>query len=109
MARQRGATCCEAAVWATALRRAAHDTVDAGADKGVRKLDLIARQVVRLAMSGDLGAVQEIANRLDGRPVPVMPEADTQQVVTYYWGGIRDDAAPDTETLPAGDPVRRLR
>jgi hypothetical protein len=109
MARRRGATRREAAVWATALRRAALDTVNSGPDKGARKLDLIAREVVRLAMDGDLGAVQEIANRLDGRPVPVEPVPDTPQVVTYYWGGVRDDAAPDTETLPAGDPVRRLR
>ncbi len=109
MARRRGATRREAAVWATALRRAALDTVSSGPDKGQRRLDLIARQVVRLAMGGDLDAVQEIANRLDGRPVPVMRVPDTPQVVTYYWGGIRDDAAPDTETLPAGDPVGRLR
>lgn len=109
MARRRGATRREAAVWATALRRAALDTVSSGPDKGQRRLDLIARQVVRLAMAGDLAAVQEIANRLDGRPVPVEPVPDTPQVVTYRWGGILDDAAPDTETLPAGDPVRRLR
>jgi len=109
MARRRGATRREAAIWAAALRRAALDTVNSGPDKGARKLDLIAREVVRLAMDGDLGAVQEIANRLDGRPSPVEPVPDAPQVVTYYWGGVRDDAAPDTETLPAGDPVGRLR
>jgi hypothetical protein len=99
----------ETAAWAVALRRAAYEIETRGPDKGQRRLDLIARQVVKLAMAGDLGAVQEIANRLDGRPVPVEPVPDAPQVVTYFWGGVRDDAAPDTETLPAGDPVGRLR
>ncbi len=109
MARRRGATRREAAVWATALRRAALDTVSGGPDKGARKLDLIAREVVRLAMGGDLAAIREIGDRLDGRPVPVEQVPDTPRVVRYLWGGIQGDAAPDTATLPAGDPVRRLR
>jgi hypothetical protein len=109
MARRRGATRREAAIWAAALRRAALDTVNSGPDKGARKLDLIAREVVRLAMDGDLCAVQEIANRLDGRPVPVAPVPDTPQVVTYYWGGIKDDAPLEAQPALAGDPVKRLR
>jgi hypothetical protein len=99
----------ETAAWAVALRRAAYEIETRGPDKGQRRLDLIARQVVKLAMAGDLGAVQEIANRLDGRPVPVEPVPDAPQVVTYYWGGIKDDAPLEAQPALAGDPVKRLR
>lgn len=100
MARRRGATRREAAVWASALRRAALDTVTAGPDRGQRKLDIIARQVVKLAMGGDLGAVQEIANRLDGRPVAAAdPSADAPVQVVYSWG-------ETLEALPVADPAK---
>jgi hypothetical protein len=107
MARRRGATRREAAVWATALRKAALDVVASGPDKGQRRIDLIARQVVKLAMAGDLGAVQEVANRLDGRPVPVAQEPDAPALVVYRWGDPVDDAAP--EPVLSADPVQRLR
>jgi hypothetical protein len=109
MARRRGATRREAAVWATALRRAALDVVTTGPDKGLRRLDLIAKQVVRLAMAGDLGAVQEVANRLDGRPVPVEPEANAPTVVIYRWSDGEDDAPLEARPALTGDMVRRLR
>jgi hypothetical protein len=103
MARRRGATRREAAVWATALRKAALDTVASGPDKGQRKIDLIARQVVRLAMAGDLGAIQEIGNRLDGRPVAAAdPGADAPLRVVYSWG-------ETLEALPMADPGKPPR
>jgi hypothetical protein len=102
MARRRGATRREAAVWAGALRKAALDTVASGPDKGQRKIDLIARQVVRLAMAGDLNAIQEIGNRLDGRPVAAapLPDADAPLRVVYSWG-------ETLEALPTSDPAKR--
>jgi hypothetical protein len=30
-------------------------------------------------------------------------------VVTYYWGGIKDDAPLEAQPALAGDPVKRLR
>ena len=81
-----------------------------GPDKGQRKIDLIARQVVKLAMGGDMAAVQEIANRLDGRPVPVAQEPDAPVAVVYSWGDpTGDDPSPEAAPVLAGDPVRRLR
>ena len=110
MARRRGATRREAAVWAGALRKAALDVVVSGPDKGQRKIDLIARRVVRLAMDGDMAAVQEIANRLDGRPLPVAQEPDAPVAVVYSWGEpVADDPAPGAAPVLASDPVRRLR
>ena len=36
---------------------------------GVPRLRRIAEQLVRQAMSGDLAAIKEVADRLDGKPV----------------------------------------
>ncbi len=108
MARRRGATRREAAVWAGALRKAALDVVVSGPDKGQRKIDLIARQVVRLAMAGDLNAIQEIGNRLDGRPVPVAQEPDTPAVVVYSWGDPVDGASLEGRPVLSANPPRGL-
>lgn len=69
MARRRGATRREAAVWTDALRRAAYSLVRDGPDAGMRRIDRIARTCVRLAEEGDLGAIREIGDRLEGRPL----------------------------------------
>lgn len=110
MARRRGATRREAAVWASALRRAALDTVAAGPDKGQRKIDIIARRLVQAALAGDMQAIAELGNRLDGKPLPVTQEPDAPVAVVYSWGEpVADDPAPEAAPVLAGDPVRRLR
>ena len=35
----------------------------------VKKLRLVAQRVVDMAVEGDLGAIKEVADRMDGRPV----------------------------------------
>src|SRR3990167_7116792 len=50
--------------WMHALRLAAM----AREPGGERRLRLIAERCVKMAMAGDLGAIQEIGNRLDGKP-----------------------------------------
>jgi hypothetical protein len=69
MARRRGATRREAATFTEALRRAALDVETSGPDRGRRKLDLIARRMVEMAVAGDLAAAREIGDRLEGRPL----------------------------------------
>ena len=88
------------------MRRAALDTVTAGPDRGERKIDLIARQVVKLALAGDMQAIAELGNRLDGKPLPVAMEPDAPAAIIYSWS---DDPAPEAAPVLTGDPVRRLR
>ena len=50
--------------WQEALRLAVHDVTP----DGRQRLRAIAEKVVEQALAGDLGAIREIGNRLDGRP-----------------------------------------
>jgi hypothetical protein len=113
MARRRGATRRESAAFATALRRAAFETITTGADKGLRRLDRIAQRLVRLAEAGDIQAIKEIAFRLDGRPAVMEPEAGAEpQRVIVSWGDPIEPIGGDPlepDALAASDPVRRLR
>ena len=59
----------DSAIWTHALRRAAFATIGNGPDRGSRKIELIARKVVQLALAGDLHAVRELGDRLEGRPL----------------------------------------
>ena len=40
--------------------------------KKTKKLSIIADRLVDLAMSGDLSAIKEICNRVDGRPMQAL-------------------------------------
>ena len=59
----------DSAIWTHALRREAFATIANGPDRGRRKIELIARAVVRAAMGGDLHAAREIGDRIEGRPL----------------------------------------
>ena len=77
-------------IWSDALRRALHrQTKGRGSPK---RLEVIANQVVELAMDGNMTAIQEIGNRMDGKATQVIGgDADRphQLVVT-----IVDPTAP---------------
>ena len=49
-----------------------------------KKLRIIAEQLVTKAMDGDVQAIKEIGDRLDGRPVQGI-QADIQGDVTVRW------------------------
>jgi hypothetical protein len=51
-------------IWTAALRR---EALQLAANGEGRKLDLVARAVVRRAIEGDLAAAQEIGDRLEGK------------------------------------------
>ena len=88
MARQHFPGRGQTALWAAAVRRAALDAPDRGPFKGVRPIDRVARRLVEMAIEGDVPAIRELADRLDGRARPAAPDADggAVQVVTYCWG-----------------------
>lgn len=57
------------AVWSNAIRKAVHDlTKDADGNK-TKKINLLAQKVVGMALEGDMQAVKEVGERLDGKPV----------------------------------------
>ena len=56
--------------WREAIRKAVHEIRTAGdGDKArkIRALTLLARKLVDRAMEGDVGALKEIGDRLDGK------------------------------------------
>lgn len=53
--------------WADAIRMAVNEHVD-NDPKKPRKLRMLASNLVDLAMQGESWAMQEVGNRLDGRP-----------------------------------------
>lgn len=59
--------------WADSLKRALARMADGSIDKG---LDKIADKVVAAALEGDKDAWQEIANRLDGKPIQAVATED---------------------------------
>jgi molecular chaperone GrpE (heat shock protein) len=70
MARTKGATADK--LWADAIRIAAHRE-DADDDGKIRKrISIIADKLLRLAIDGDMQAIKEVGDRLDGRPAQAL-------------------------------------
>lgn len=57
----------KAKIWHAAIMRALERRERSRAD-GVKELDLLAEKLLMLVESGDLGALKEFGDRLDGRP-----------------------------------------
>lgn len=72
--------------WQDALRLAVME--DAG--DGFKKLRRIANACVDAAMTGDMMAIKEIGDRLDGKPAQAIqgdPDAPVEMVIR--WGGVK--------------------
>ncbi len=57
--------------WYHALRKAVHELVEAtgvGKSKRTKALHLLARKLVAKALGGDVTALKELGDRLDGKP-----------------------------------------
>ena len=88
-----------------------------GADgKPTKRLNIIADKLVRNAMSGDMTAIKEIFDRIDGKVTPASaPDADGQVILTINTGIIRSDDAPypqiedATELVEIGEPLAEPR
>lgn len=66
-------------LWHNAIMVALHRRLD----DGRRALDVVAERLVELGMAGDVPALKEIGNRLDGKPVqPVDAEVRTVRDLT---------------------------
>ena len=72
-----------AAEWRHALRRALRRYEASGVKRG-QALEEIAVKLIELALAGDIAAIREIGNRLDGKPVqPVMGHHDVPLLVVF--------------------------
>lgn len=59
-------------LWADAVRLAVHREGEDGDGKKRKRLSIIADKLARAAMDGDMQAIKEIGDRLDGRPAQAM-------------------------------------
>ena len=59
-----------------------------------KRLHIIADQLVRLACEGDMEAIKEIADRVDGRPVAQSPERGEGGHLTISW--LSNNEEPET-------------
>jgi hypothetical protein len=51
-----------------------------------RKLQLVARTLVDKAIAGDVAALKELQDRIDGKPPPATASADKRpKLVTFQW------------------------
>ena len=55
-------------LWRDALQRAVKREINDADGKPTKALELMADQTVRKAIGGDMAAIKEIGDRLDGRP-----------------------------------------
>jgi hypothetical protein len=62
--------------WAEALRRALHR--ESGGKGSPIWLEVIANRVVELAAEGDMQAIKEVGDRMDGRPVQATALTDPE-------------------------------
>lgn len=72
--------------WRDAVRIAVNESV-AGDDVGRKKLRVIADKLVELAMDGDIQAIKEIGDRMDGKAAQETRGAgeDGEHIVQFGW------------------------
>lgn len=98
--------------WRDAVRKAAHELRDIGNDgkpKKVKALSLMARSLVKRGLDGDVAAVREIGDRLDGRAVQAVeiavPVAITR--IEHHIIAPKTEAAEAVVAASAGKPDRK--
>lgn len=80
-------------VWREAVLRAVKRRFPAadGEDKDPQALDRIADALVNAAMTGDIQAIKEVGDRVDGKPAQAIVGDDTdapiKTVMEIVWGG----------------------
>lgn len=82
-------------IWANAIRKAVHDYGEIEDDEGIKKkernINILAAVVVASAKKGDMGAIKEIGDRLDGKAHQSIGGADGGPVaLAVSW--LRHDA-----------------
>ena len=54
-------------IWRDALHRAVKRVVESGKHKGTKKLEQLTEKTVEMGLGGDIQALKEIGDRLDGK------------------------------------------
>ena len=79
-------------LWSDALRKAVKERIDDGTERGEPKLDRLARVLVDKAIKGDVGAIRELGDRLEGKPAQVVTGEGGGPVTIVVTTGVpRDD------------------
>ncbi len=68
--------------WRDAIRRAVLDTEEPDPNSAVRNIDRLALALVEKALSGDVPAMKEIGDRLDGKPSQAITGEDGGPIET---------------------------
>lgn len=96
--------------WRDALRLAVHREIGEGTEKQ-KLLNVLATKLVRCAVEGDISALKEIGDRLDGKPAQAIVgdnAADPINVLTKIERVIVNPGNPDSPGVPppaGGEPV----
>jgi hypothetical protein len=75
-------------IWADAVRRAVMRRIENEEGKP-QKIERLADNLVALGLQGDVGAIKEIGDRLDGRPTTQVrgPGEDGEHEIVFKWRG----------------------
>lgn len=79
--------------WAEALRKKLHESIELPDGKRQRRLDRIACKVCTMAEAGDLGAIKEIGDRIDGKPTQPV-SGDLGGVIYHIITGVPREDEP---------------
>lgn len=77
MARTKGATADK--FWNEAVRLAVYRETDGDDGKKHKRINLIADKLCKLALEGDMSAIKEIGDRLDGKPAQAVDVAGQEE------------------------------
>lgn len=69
------------------FRDALNVAVSEKGPKGHRKIRIIAEKLVEAAMAGEIGAIREVADRIDGKPAQALT---VDQTVTHDFSRLSD-------------------
>lgn len=85
-----------------------------GADgKPTKRLNIIADRLVKLAMSGDMAAIKEVFDRIDGKLTSATEPADDGQVILHFntgiirpGGGAYPTIEADRHMIDSAEPIK---
>ncbi len=89
------------------------ETDQSGKRRKVKKLEVVADALLHKAMKGDVNAIQEVFNRLDGKvanvnvEIPVKPaeEMSHEELVSFIAGAIADRGTEEDSDLSRAKPA----
>ena len=87
--------------WYHALRKAVHELIEAtgaGKSKRTKALHLLARKLVSKALGGDVMALKELGDRLDGKPRQAL-DLDVTKTITLIERRIVDVVDAECEVV----------